>query len=119
MHNESSLKLCYAAPDAPDEVSIVSVMTGSESFTVTIEWTPHADATGEEHNVTATPAPISPPLPVTITPDTTAPRQINITVNYNTNYTVTVGVQSCDGPREAATTVFRGMSYIINTMCYA
>ena len=94
-------------------------MTGSESFTVTIEWTPHADAIGEEHTVTATPAPISPPLPVTITPDTTAPRQINITVNYNTNYTVTVGVQSCDGPREAATTVFRGMSYIINTMCYA
>ena len=91
---------------APTEVRVGNVVTGSKSFTVTIGWTP--PTSGVMYTITTTPVPISPTMPVTITPDTTASRQMDITVNYNTNYTVTVTIQTCDGPREASTTVFRG-----------
>ena len=74
------------------------------SSTVTIEWTPPADLV--QYTTTTTPVPISPTMSVTTTPCTTDPIQMDIIVEYNRDYTITVSIETCAGPRQATTTVF-------------
>ena len=74
-------------------------MYGFEQANVTIEWTPPTNGENVMYTIGTTPAPLSGAIPDT---DST---HINITVNYNTNYMVTVAINTtCDGVQEATTT---------------
>ena len=73
---------------------------GIEQANVTIEWTPPTNGGNVMYTIGTTPAPLSGAIPDT---DST---HINITVNYNTNYMVTVAIitiLTCGMP-EATTT---------------
>ena len=72
-------------------------MYGIEQANVTIEWTPPTNGGNVMYTIGTTPAPLSGAIPDT---DST---HISITVNYNTNYMVTVAINTtCGG--EATTT---------------
>ena len=74
-------------------------MYGIEQVNVTIEWTPPTNGGNVMYTIGTTPAPLSGAIPDT---DST---HINITVNYNTNYMVTVAINTtCDGVQEATIT---------------
>ena len=88
---------------APAEVRVVDVVNGSDSSTVTIEWTP--PTTLVQYTTTTTPVPISSTMSVTTTPPTTDPIQMDIIVEYNRDYTITVSIETCAGPRQTTTTV--------------
>ena len=100
---------------APAEVRVVDVVNGSDSSTVTIEWTPPTALV--QYTTTTTPVPISPTMSVTTTPPTTDPIQMDIIVEYNRDYTITVSIETCAGPRQTTTNVsiLRGL---INTQSY-
>ena len=89
----------------------MDVVNGSDSSTVTIEWTPPTALV--QYTTTTTPVPIS----VTITPPTTDPIQMDIIVEYNRDYTITVSIETCAGPRQTTTTVsiLRGTENDIHT----
>ena len=73
-------------------------MYGIEQANVTIEWTPPTNGGNVMYTIGTTPTPLSGAIPDT---DST---QISITVNYNTNYMVTVAINTtCDGVQEATT----------------
>ena len=92
---------------APAEVTVVDVENGTDSSTVTIEWTPPTALV--QYTTTTTPVPISPTMSVTTTPPTTGPIQMDIIVEYNRDYTITVSIETCAGPRQTTTTVFVGI----------
>ena len=74
-------------------------MYGIGQANVTIEWTPPTNGGNVMYTIGTTPAPLSGAIPDT---DST---HINITVNYNINYMVTVAINTtCDGVQEATTT---------------
>ena len=73
-------------------------MYGIEQANVTIEWTPPTNGGNVMYTIGTTPAPLSGAIPDT---DST---HINITVNYNTNYMVTVSINTTCGVQEATTT---------------
>ena len=100
---------------APAELRVVDVVNGSDSSTVTIEWTPPTALV--QYTTTTTPVPISPTMSVTTTPPTTDPIQMDIIVDYNVNYTITVSIETCAGPRQTTTTVsiLRGTENDIHT----
>lgn len=78
---------------------VSNMVYGIEQATVTIEWTPPTNGGNVMYTIVTTPAPLSGAIPDT---DST---HINITVNYNTNYMVTVAINTtCDGVQEATTT---------------
>ena len=120
---ESQLAIIFAnflimhesSDPAPAEVRVVDIVNGSDSSTVTIEWTPPADLV--QYTTTTTPVPISPTMSVTTTPPTTDPIQMDIILEYNRDYTITVSIETCAGPRQTTTTVsiLRGL---INTQCH-
>ena len=89
---------------APAEVRVVDVVNGSDNSTVTIEWTP---PTAFLVYTTRT-SPAASPAEVAAVPSTTDPVQMDIIVEYNVNYTITVSIETCAGPRQATTTVFIG-----------
>ena len=65
-------------------------MNNSESATVTIEWDPPYQGGSQlNYTITTTPDLIYGPPPVTTSNSTT------ITINYNTDYTITVTASSC------------------------
>ena len=97
----------YFADPAPAEVRVANVVNGSDSSTVTIEWTPPTALV--QYTTTTTPVPISPTMSVTTTPSTTDPIQMDIIVEYNINYTITVSIETCAGPRQNTITIFVGM----------
>ncbi len=69
-----------------------SVMNNSESASVTIEWDPPSQGESPlNYTITTTPELISGPPPVTTFTNTT------ITINYNTDYTITVTASNCAG----------------------
>ena len=107
----------YESSDpAPAEVRVVDIVNGSDSSTVTIEWTPPTALV--QYTTTTTPVPISPTMSVTTTPPTTDPIQMDIIVEYNRDYTITVSIETaCVGPRPANITVFilRGTENDIHT----
>ena len=54
-------------------------------------------------------------MSVTTTPPTTDPIQMDIIVEYNRDYTITVSIETCAaGPRQTTTTVFVGIKYYTN-----
>ena len=84
----------------PRDVMVSNMVYGIEQANVTIEWTPPTNGGNVMYTIGTTPAPLSGAIP-----DTDS-SHINITVNYNTNYMVTVAAISitCDGVQEATTT---------------
>ena len=102
--------LIFSDP-APAEVRMVDVVNGSDSSTVTIEWTPPTALV--QYTTTTTPVPIS-NMSVTTTPPTTDPIQMDIIVEYNRDYTITVSIETCAGPRQTNTTVFIGKNLVLN-----
>ena len=103
-------KLCASsylvAGAAPTEVRIAGIMNDSDGSIVTIEWTPPTPPPTRGYTVTTDPAPIS---PATVNTTSTS---IDITMQYNTNYTVTVGSITCDGLKTTtADTLFLGNGY--------
>ena len=69
----------YESTDpAPAEVRVVDIVNGSDSSTVTIEWTPPTALV--QYTTTTTPVPISPTMSVITTPPTTDPIQMDIIV---------------------------------------
>ena len=85
----------YAGHNIPSDVMVRNMVYGIEQANVTIEWTP---PTNVMYTIGITPAPLSGAIPDT---DST---HINITVNYNTNYMVTVVINTtCDGVQEETT----------------
>ena len=105
--NTCYVKFCSLSAPAPAEVSVVDIVNGSDSSTVTIEWTPPTDSS-LEYTITTTPIPISPNMSVTTTSPT-----MDIIVEYNRDYTITVSLETCAGPRQTNTTVFIGMLQLI------
>ena len=97
-----SVALMPFSDPAPAEVRVVDVVNGSDSSTVTIEWTPPTNSF-IEYAITTTPIPISHNTSVTTTSPT-----IDIIVEYNRDYTITVSIETCAGPRQTTTTVFVG-----------
>ena len=93
---------CILSDPAPAEVRVVGVVNGSDSSTVTIEWTPPT-VSSIEYTITTTPIPISPTMSVTTTSPT-----IDIIVEYNRDYTITVSIETCAGSRQNTITVFVG-----------
>ena len=91
---------------APAEVRVVGIANGTDSSTVTIEWTPPTALV--QYTTTTTPVPIS-NMSVTTTPPTTDPTQMDIIVEYNRDYTITVSIETCAGPRQTTTTVRIGI----------
>ena len=83
---------CFAG-GAPTDVRIAGIVNDSDSSTVTIEWTPPTPPPTRGYSVITTPTPLSPTIVNTIS------TSIDITVNYNTHYSVTVGSVTCDGLR--------------------
>ena len=83
---------------------IVSNMVyGIEQANVTIEWTPPTNGGNVMYTIGTTPAPLSGAIPDT---DST---HISITINYNTNYMVTVAINTtCGGVQEATATFIIG-----------
>lgn len=71
-------------------------MNQINTSTVTIEWTPGQNVT-MPYSIVTTPDPVSPTIPVV-----TTSTNINITVDYNINYTVMV-TTLCE---EGETTIF-------------
>ena len=68
---------------------------GIEQANVTIEWTPPTNGGNVMYTIGTTPAPLSGAIP------DTGSTHINITVNYNTNYMVTVAINTtCHGVQE-------------------
>ena len=96
------LLLCLFSDPAPAEVRVVDVVNGSDSSTVTIEWTPPTALV--QYTITTTPVSIS-PMSLTTTPPTTDPIQMDIIVEYNRDYTITVSIETCAGLRQTTTTV--------------
>ena len=86
----------------------MNVVYGIEQANVTIEWTPPTNGGNVMYTIGTTPAPLSGAIPDT---DST---HISITVKYNTNYIVTVGINTtCDGVvREATTFNIGGLVYV-------
>ena len=97
-----SVALMLFSDPAPAEVRVMNVVNGSDSSTVTIEWIAPTDPS-IEYTITTTPIPISPSMSVTTTSLT-----IDIIVEYNRDYTITVSIETCAGPRQTTTTVFVG-----------
>ena len=93
----------FLSDPAPAEVRVVDVVNGSDSSTVTIEWTPPTALV--QYTTTTTPVPISPTMSVTIIPPTTDPIQMDTIVEYNRDYAITVSRGTCT---QTTTTVFVG-----------
>ena len=85
-------------------------MYGIEQANVTIEWTPPTNGGNVMYTIGTTPAPLSGAIPDT---DST---HISITVNYNTNYMVTVAVNTTCAV-EATTTFNLGEHSVSITLC--
>ena len=77
---------------------MVNVVYGIEQANMTIEWTPPTNGGNVMYIIGTTPAPLS-----GATPDTDS-THINITISYNTNYMVTVGINTTCGVMQEATT---------------
>ena len=73
-------------PGPPRDVMVSNMVYGIEQANVTIEWTPPTNGRNVMYTIGTTPATLSGAIPDT---DST---HINITVNYNTNYMVTVAI---------------------------
>ena len=83
----------------PGDVMVSNMVYGIEQANVTIEWTPPTNGGNVMYTIGTTPAPLSGAIPDT---DST---HINIIVNYNTNYILTVATNTtCDGVQEATIT---------------
>ncbi len=79
-------------PSPPTDVRLTSVMNNSESASVTIEWDPPSQGGSPlNYTITTTPDLISAPPPVTTSTTTT------ITINYSTDYTITITASNCVG----------------------
>ncbi len=77
--------ICLVVSSPPTDVRLTSIMNNSESASVTIEWDPPSQGGSPlNYTITTTPDLISGPPPVTTSTGTT------ITINYNTDYTITI-----------------------------
>ena len=85
----------FHSPDPPSDVMVNNMVYGIEQSNVTIEWTPPTNGGNVMYTIGTTPAPLSGAIKDT---DST---HINITVNYNTNYMVTVAINTTCGVQEA------------------
>ena len=86
------------------DVMVSNIVYGTEQATVTIEWTPPTNGGNVMYAIGTTPAPLSGVIPDTDSTHT------NITVNYNTNYMVTVAINTTYGVQEATATFNIGES---------
>ena len=90
--------LLYHSPGPPSDVMVSNMVYGIEQANVTIEWTPPTNGGNVMYTIGTTPGPLSGAIPDT---DST---HIDITLNYNITYMVTVAINTTCGVQEATTT---------------
>ena len=109
------LHIIIPTPGPPSDVMVSNIVYSVEQANVTIEWTPPTNGGNVMYTIGTTPAPLSGAIPDT---DST---HISITVNYKTNYMVTVAINTtCHGVQEAITTFNIGglVSLYLNSIIY-
>ncbi len=83
----------FLVPSPPTDVRLTSIVSNSGSASLTIEWDPPSDGRGPfNYTIIATTDLLSGPPPVT-----TSMNYTTITINYNTDYAITVTASNCAG----------------------